>query len=170
MRMTPAREGGAGRPRLSFFSPLLRTPYSTRPWMDLVTLLLFAISTSLAIPSTTEAQTVSVGAGSYSAVQPPGTVSPGPPFRTVGGPVPTHKFWTSKYFSPMGFSMEPQPWYVQTTPTGLRGGHFPDVILGNNGQGANTFFFQPFQPDLTIGHAGLNVNSVNVRANERLDG
>ena len=159
MRMTPV---GAGRPRLRFCSTLLRAPDSTRPWIGSVSLLLFAISTSLVIPGTTDAQTVSVGAGSYSSVQPPGTVSPGPPFRTVGGPVPTHKFWTSKYFSPMGFSMEPQPWYVQATATGLRGGHFPDVLLGNNGQGPNTFFFQPFQSDLTIGHAGLNVSSVNV--------
>jgi endoglucanase Acf2 len=58
--------------------------------------------------------------------------------------------------------MFPEPLSIQATASGLAAGYFPGVQVGNNGTGPGTFFFKPFQPDLTIGVAGLNATTVNV--------
>src|SRR5262245_39921971 len=126
-----------------------------------------AIVTVLA-PVVSIAQTVTVGAGSYTTAQPPGTS--GPPatiFRTGSGPVRTHQFWSSKYWNPLGtapapVNMFPDPWSIQVTASGLTGGDFGSVLVGDNGTGPGSFFFKPFQPDLTIGVQGLNTSTVNV--------
>jgi endoglucanase Acf2 len=108
------------------------------------------------------AQTVPVGAGSYTTVAPPGVPTPQTNiFRTGGGPVNSHKFWTSKYWDPLGFNpgpinMFPEPLSLQVLANGLAAGYHPTVH--NNG----TWFNKPFQHDLTIGTAGLNASAVNI--------
>src|SRR5262245_10706461 len=127
-----------------------------------VGLFVSAFLTSFIVFNAGNAQTVGVGAGSYTTVVPPGFAAPQSTiYRTHGGRVPTHKFWTSKYWSPLGFApgpiyMFPEPLSIQATANGLVAGYYPTV--NNNG----TWFNKPFQPDLTIGVAGLNANVVNV--------
>ncbi|HTD24876.1 MAG TPA: glycosyl hydrolase [Terriglobales bacterium] len=127
-------------------------------------LLLFSVSLC--------AQTVQVGAGSYTTALPAGATAPSNQiFSSVAGPKPTHRFWTAKNwyadniinggvtFGGGGggpFVMFPQPLGMQTTPTGLLLGF--DATVTNGG----TFFFQPFEGDLTLGVTGLNAGSVNV--------
>ncbi|HLJ29777.1 MAG TPA: glycosyl hydrolase [Candidatus Angelobacter sp.] len=119
-----------------------------------------------------QAQTVNVGAGSYTTTLPAGAAAPSSQiFNTVGGPKPTHRFWAAKNwyadnivngavtFGGGGggpFNMFPQPLGMQTTGSGLLMGF--DATLNNGG----TFFNQPFEGDLTIGVAGLNAASVPV--------
>ena len=113
-------------------------------------------------PGSVNAQTVGVGAGSYTTVAPPGVPTPQSTiYSTHGGAIPTHKFWTSKYWSPLGFApgpiyMFPEPLSIQVTANGLVAGYYPTV--NNNG----TWFNKPFQPDLTVGVTGLNASVVNV--------
>ncbi len=118
------------------------------------------------------AQTVQVGAGSYTTAVPAGATAPSSQiFNTVPGPKPTHRFWTAKNwyadniingsvtFGGGGggpFVMFPQPLGMQTTSAGLLLGFDATVTSGG------TFFFQPFEGDLTLGVAGLNTGSVNV--------
>src|SRR5437763_9109830 len=82
-----------------------------------------------------QAQTVHVGAGSYTTALPAGATAPSSQiFNSVAGPKPTHRFWTAKNwyadnivngsvtFGGGGggpFVMFPQPLGMQTTPTGL---------------------------------------------------
>ncbi len=111
-------------------------------------------------------QTVGVGAGSYTTAVPAGATPPQPTvYKTFSGPVLTHKFWTSKYWNPLGTTssggpvyMFPQPLSMQSNATGLTLGYYNGVI--NNGY----FFNQPFQNDLTLGVSGLNASAVNVSA------
>src|SRR5215470_9903376 len=123
---------------------------------------IFVLFTLFTILGAVNAQTVVVGAGSYTTSVPPGFTGPQSAiYETHGGRVPTHKFWTSKYWSPLGFApgpiyMFPEPLSIQATASGLVAGYYPTV--NNNG----TWFNKPFQPDLTIGVAGLNANVVNV--------
>src|SRR5436190_1178848 len=121
-----------------------------------------------------QAQTVQVGAGSYTTALPAGAAAPASQiFNTVPGPKRTHQFWTAKNwyadniingsvtFGGGGggpFNMFPQPLGMQTTAKGLLTGF--DAAVNNGG----TFFNQPFEGDLTIGVAGLNAASVNVSA------
>ncbi len=111
---------------------------------------------------TVSAQTVGAGAGSYTTVVPAGAAAPQSTiYQTHGGAIPTHKFWTSKYWSPLGFApgpiyMFPEPLSIQVTANGLVAGYYPTV--NNNG----TWFNKPFQPDLTVGVTGLNAGVVNV--------
>jgi hypothetical protein len=118
------------------------------------------------------AQTVHVGAGSYTTTLPAGASAPSSQiFNTVAGPKPTHRFWTAKNwyadnivngavtFGGGGggpFNMFPQPLGMQTTPSGLLMGFDAAVLNGG------TFFNQPFEGDLTLGVAGLNTASVTV--------
>lgn len=130
----------------------------------------FGVVCYMVLAATVQAQTVGVGAGSYTTALPAGSSGPQTQiFRTGNGPVPTHKFWTSKYWNALGTNssggpvyMFPEPLSVQATANGLVAGYFPGVMVGNNGTGPGTFFFKPFKPDLTIGVAGLNAGSVNV--------
>ncbi len=121
-----------------------------------------------------QAQTVHVGAGSYTTTLPAGAAAPsGQIFNTVAGPKPTHRFWTAKNwyadnivngavtFGGGGggpFNMFPQPLGMQTTASGLLMGFDAAVLNGG------TFFNQPFEGDLTLGVAGLNTASVAVSA------
>jgi hypothetical protein len=123
---------------------------------------IFALFTSFIILGEVNAQTVPVGAGSYTTAVPPGFAGPQSAiFETHGGPIPTHKFWTSKYWNPHGFApgpvyMFPEPLSIHVTANGLVAGYFPGV--NNNG----LWFNKPFKPDLTVGVDGLNAGAVNV--------
>jgi endoglucanase Acf2 len=127
-----------------------------------ITRFIFALFTSFIVIGVVNAQTVGVGAGSYTTSVPPGFAGPQSTiYETHGGPIPTHKFWTSKYWNPHGFApgpiyMFPEPLSIQVTANGLVAGYFPSV--NNNG----TWFNKPFQPDLTVGVDGLNAGAVNV--------
>jgi len=120
----------------------------------------------LAAPGLSLAQNVPIGAGSYTTALPAGAKAPqAQVYKSFGGPAPTHKFWTSKYWSPLGtlangggVYMFPHPFSMQTNSNGLRLGYFRGV--SNNGN----WFNQPFQGDLTLGVAGLNAGTVNVSA------
>lgn len=124
------------------------------------------IALSLSIFSFGSAQTVSVGAGSYTTALPAGAATPpSTVYKTHAGPPATHKFWTAKYFVPQGntlsggpYYMFPEPLSIAVQPSGLRIGYFATVA--NNG----SWFNKPYQPDLTIGSAGLNASVVNVSA------
>ncbi len=112
------------------------------------------------------AQTVPVGAGSYTTALPSGQTAPQSTiYKTTSGPVPTHKFWTSKYWNPLGtlsnggpVYMIPQPLAMQSNANGLELGYYNGVINGGS------YFYQPFQNDLTVGVVGLNASAVNVSA------
>jgi endoglucanase Acf2/regulation of enolase protein 1 (concanavalin A-like superfamily) len=123
---------------------------------------IFALFTSFTVLGVVNAQTVGVGAGSYTTSAPPGSAVPQSTiYETHGGPIPTHKFWTSKYWNPHGFApgpvyMFPEPLSIQVTANGLVAGYYPSV--NNNG----LWFNKPFQPDLTVGTDGLNTGAVNV--------
>jgi endoglucanase Acf2 len=121
-----------------------------------------------------QAQTVHVGAGSYTTTLPAGAAAPASQvFNTVAGPKPTHRFWTAKNwyadnivngavtFGGGGggpFNMFPQPLGMQTAANGLLMGFDAAVLNGG------TFFNQPFEGDLTLGVAGLNTATVTVSA------
>lgn len=123
---------------------------------------IFALFTSFTVLGVVNAQTVGVGSGSYTTSAPPGGASPQSAiYETHGGPIPTHKFWTSKYWNPHGFApgpiyMFPEPLSIQVTANGLVAGYYPSV--NNNG----LWFNKPFKPDLTVGVDGLNAGAVNV--------
>src|SRR5262245_27317396 len=108
----------------------------------------YAALTSFIVLGAVQAQTVGVGAGSYTTVVPPGFAAPQSTiYRNHGGRIPTHKFWTSKYWNPLGLApgpiyMFPEPFSIQVTANGLVAGYYPTV--NNNG----TWFNKPFQPDL----------------------
>ena len=136
-----------------------RSAYRSYQWLPIF---LFALTA----PGLSSAQTVPVGAGSYTTTLPAGaTAPPSRVYETSTAPVLTHKFWTSKYWNPLGTTssggpvyMFPHPLSMQTTANGLKLGYFNGV--NNNG----TWFNQPYQPDLTVGVAGLNATAVNVSA------
>jgi len=117
-------------------------------------------------PALSLAQIIPVGAGSYTTSLPAGaTAPPSTVYKTSSGAALTHKFWTSKYWNPLGTAahggpvyMFPQPLSMQTTASGLKLGYFSGV--NNNG----TWFNQPFQGDLTLGVVGLNATTINVSA------
>jgi len=117
-------------------------------------------------PALSLAQTIPIGAGSYTTSLPAGaTAPPSTVYKTSSGAALTHKFWTSKYWNPLGTAahggpvyMFPQPLSMQTTASGLKLGYFSGV--NNNG----TWFNQPFQGDLTLGVVGLNATAINVSA------
>ena len=114
-----------------------------------------------AVPGLVVGQSVSIGAGSYTTALPGGATAPqATVYKTFGGPVPTHKFWTSKYWVPLsgGATMFPHPLSMQVAAGGLSLGFFNGV--NNNG----TWFNQPYEGDLTVGTAGLNAASANVSA------
>jgi len=134
--------------------------------LNLIPFLASAIGLLLVLPSLGGAQTVSVGAGSYTTALPAGAATPPSlVYKTHSGPPATHKFWTAKYFVPQGntrsggsYFMFPDPLSIAVLPSGLRIGYFNTVM--NNG----TWFNQPYQPDLTIGSAGLNAGVIKVSA------
>jgi endoglucanase Acf2 len=81
----------------------------------------------------------------------------------VGGPVATHQFWAAKNWYAQGivtgsgpYTMFPQPLGVRITPGGLTLGFYNNVIA------QSTYFYQPYEPDLTLGVAGLNAASIPV--------
>src|SRR6476661_3196593 len=114
-----------------------------------------------AVPGLVVGQAVSIGAGSYTTALPAGATAPqSTVYKTFGGPVPTHKFWTSKYWVPLsgGATMFPHPLSMQIAAGGLSLGFFNGV--NNNG----TWFNQPYEGDLTVGTAGLSAASANVSA------
>ena len=79
--------------------------------------LVFAALISLVVVGITSAQTVGVGAGSYTTALPPGATAPQSTiFKTFAGPVPTHKFWTSKYWNPLGTLSNGGPVYMFPEP------------------------------------------------------
>src|SRR5579872_6591751 len=141
---------------------------------NLFPLLCGALWLVLMAPALAQAQTVQVGAGSFTTALPAGAAAPsGQIFNNVSGPKPTHKFWAAKNwyadnivngsvtFGGGGggpFVMFPQPWGMQTTASGLLMGF--DAAINNGG----TFFNQPFEGDLTLGVAGLNAASIPVSA------
>ncbi len=113
------------------------------------------------------AQTVSVGAGSYTTALPSGDSAPqSNVYVSYSGPVATHKFWTAKNWNPLGvvtsnggpYYMFPEPLSVQTNGNGLELGYFNGV--NNNG----SWFNKPFQNDLTLGVVGLSASTVKVSA------
>jgi len=152
-----------GRTRSSVFSAFCFTP--------VLALSLFALSNQAL---SLQAQTVHVGAGSYTTTLPTGAAAPSSQiFNSVAGPKPTHRFWTAKNwyadnivngavtFGGGGggpFNMFPQPLGMQTAANGLLLGFDAAVLNGG------TFFNQPFEGDLTLGVAGLNTAAVTVSA------
>ncbi len=113
------------------------------------------------------AQTVTVGAGSYTTTLPAGVHVPQSQiYNTMSGPIMTHKFWTAKNWfatnltsSGGPYNMVPHPLAVQTTPSGLMLGF--DATITQYGSPA-TAFYQSDEDDLTLGVAGLNATSVPV--------
>jgi endoglucanase Acf2 len=124
-----------------------------------------------------QAQTVTLGAGSYTETLPAGAQAPSTQiFNTVSGPIPTHRFWTAKnwYATDLinncitfgatacntggAYTIQPQPLGMETTPAGLLLGFDATIINGG------TFYQQPFEGDLTIGVTELNAASVPVSA------
>src|SRR6267142_1117259 len=105
-----------GKTRSSVFSALWFTPVLALP------LLLFALTT-VALPL--QAQTVHVGAGSYTTTLPTGAAAPSSQiFNSVAGPKPTHRFWTAKN------------WYADNIVNGA-------VTFGGGGGGPFNMFPQP---------------------------
>ncbi len=112
------------------------------------------------------AQVVTVGQGSYTTQAPSGQTPPqSAVYKSFSGPALTHKFWSSKYWNPLGtlpnggpVYMIPQPLAMESNANGLKLGFYNGVQ--NNGN----YFAQPFQNDLTLGVQGLNASVVNVSA------
>src|SRR5579872_5775648 len=123
------------------------------------------------------AQTVALGAGSYTTTVPVGAATPTTQtFNSVAGPKRTHQFWTAKNWYATNivngavtfggggggpYMMFPHPLGMETTPTGLLLGY--DAAVNLFGSPA-TAFEQPFEGDLTLGVAGLNASSIPVSA------
>lgn len=161
-RLTAAQELGLNG--LRFVEPIEHeVKKALKPLQSFKGLLLSLLVISL---GPAMAQTVTVGAGSYTTALPAGAAAPQSTiYSTAGGPIPTHKFWTSKYWNPLGTTssggpvyMFPHPLGMQTNANGLKLGFYNGVINGG------TYFNQPFQNDLTLGVSGLNASAVNVSA------
>lgn len=114
-------------------------------------------------------QVVPTGAGAYTTTLPAGALEPQAKiYTTATGPVPTHKYWSSKLWTPLsnggGFNMIPQPLFTQISAKGMLMGIHGD----NDGYPANDAsafaFYQYPNFDLTIGNASLNATSVPVSA------
>jgi endoglucanase Acf2 len=135
------------------------------------------LSAYLLLQGASLAQTVTLGAGSYTETLPAGATAPSSQiFNNVAGPIQTHRFWTAKNWYAANlinncvtfgatscntggaYVISPQPFGTQTTPSGLLAGF--DATINNGG----TFFQQPFEGDFTIGVPGLNAGSVPVSA------
>src|SRR5258707_8462859 len=97
---------------------------SSALWLTLVLTLSFLALLTQAL--TLQAQTVHVGAGSYTTTLPAGDAAPANQiFNTVAGPKPTHRFWTAKN------------WYADNIVNGA-------VTFGGGGGGPFNMFPQPF--------------------------
>lgn len=123
-----------------------------------------------------QAQVVPVGAGAYTTTLPTGATAPQSTiYTTQTGPVQTHKYWTSKLWTPLnnnssstnntaGFNIIPQPLTTTVTAQGMLVGVHGDVDGYPGDNGTATAFYQYNNFDLMIGHAGLNAASVNISA------
>jgi len=161
-----------------FFDSLRKGTFmksSFRQFMSLCVLLaLIAMLTGIA-----QAQITNVGAGSYTTTLPQGDIAPQSTiYTTVTGPVPTHKFWTGKYWYPLGdtvtgnsgsaYHMIPQPFSAYVTDQGMHLGIHGDVdgwnpVTKSTDQSPqDSAFYQYVNTDLTIGTATLNLSTVNV--------
>src|SRR3569833_2926570 len=143
-------KGASGMFRVEY-----RSRHTLSGWLGLAALAIAAA------PGVVAGQSVSIGAGSYTTALPAGATAPqSTVYKISGGAVPTHKFWTSKYWVPLsgGATMFPHPLSMQVTAGGLSLGFFYGV--NNNG----TWFIQPYEGDLTVGTAGLSAAAANVSA------
>ncbi len=121
-------------------------------------------------------QVVPVGSGAYTTTLPTGaTVPQSTIYTTQKGPVPTHKYWTSKLWTPLnnnssatnntaGYNIIPQPLTPTVTAQGMLVGVHGDVDGYPADDATATAFYQYNNFDLTIGNAGLNATAVNISA------
>lgn len=121
-------------------------------------------------------QVVSTGAGAYTTTLPAGATAPASTiYTTQKGPVPTHKYWTSKLWTPLnnnssatnntsGYNMIPQPLTTSTTAKGMLVGVHGDIDGYPGDNGSATAFYQYNNFDLIIGNASLNATAVNISA------
>jgi hypothetical protein len=87
------------------------------------------------------------------------------PKGPVGGgsnPIATHRFWAAKNWFPTNltasgapYTMFPEPLVLQSTSSGLLVGYSPNIIVQPN------YFLHPWQPDFTLGVAGLNASNIS---------
>ena len=114
------------------------------------------------------AQVVTTGAGAYTTTLPAGAKQPTATiYTTVPGPVATHKYWSSKLWTPLNngaYNMVPQPLFTSVTAKGMLVGIHGDTDGYPADNGTATAFYQYPQFDLTIGNATLNATAVNVSA------
>ena len=134
-----------------------------------IRLLSVLVALSIGFVSSLVAQIVPTGAGAYTTTLPAGAAQPQSTiYTTATGPVPTHKYWSSKLWTPLsnggGFNMIPQPLFTNVSAKGMLMGIHGD----NDGYPANDAtaiaFYQYPNFDLTIGNASLNATSVPVSA------
>ena len=123
----------------------------------------------LGLAGTAAAQVVATGAGAYTTTLPTGAAQPQSTiYTTATGPVPTHKYWSSKLWTPLnsggGFNMIPQPLFTSVTGKGMSVGIHGDTDGYPADDGTATAFYQYPQFDLTIGNATLNATAVNISA------
>ena len=123
--------------------------------------------------ASTLAQVTSVGAGGYTTTLPAGAVGPQATiYATTPAPIATHKFWTSKLWTPLsgGNNMYPEPLGANAGATGMQLGYLGDVYgwdpTDNNSDksGNTTAFYQGFEGELTLGNASLNAANVKIAA------
>lgn len=121
-------------------------------------------------------QVVTNGAGAYTTTLPAGATAPASTiYTTQKGPVPTHKYWTSKLWTPLnnnssatnntaGYNMIPQPLTTSVTAKGMLVGVHGDVDGYPGDNATATAFYQYNNFDLVIGNASLNATAVNISA------
>ena len=146
---------------------------ATRPFLTAS----LSVATLLVPAAGLRAQVVATGAGAYTTTLPAGVHVPQSTiYTTVPGPVETHKYWTSKLWTPLnnntsttsntaGYNMIPQPLFTSATAQGMLMGIHGDNDGYPHDDATATAFYQYPQFDLTIGNAGLNATAVNVSAN-----
>ena len=119
-------------------------------------------------PTELSAQVVATGAGAYTTTLPAGAKAPTSTiYTTVPGPVATHKYWSSKLWTPLnggGYNMIPQPLFTTVTAQGMQIGIHGDTDGYPNNDSTAFAFYQYPQFDLTIGNASLNATAVQVSA------
>ena len=141
-----------------------RFPQRAGIWM-------LAVLLALCCGVTAMGQVTSVGQGSYTTTLPAGATGPQSTiYATTGSPIATHKFWTSKLWTPLsgGNNMFPEPLAANAGANGMSIGYLGDIYgwdptINNSDKSGNTIaFYQGFNNEVTIGNAGLNASAVNV--------
>ncbi len=119
----------------------------------------FILLFTLFIPQQSEAQSVSVGAGSYSTTLPPGGVAPDASPKissSVTQPIRTNTFWSSLIFpfrgNPHSNNIFAHPLSFKATNAGLEMGYTPDYYVSDR-----EYVF-PYSSQLTVGVSGLNAS------------